>query len=309
MKGSRSKSFDPATLPAGLRSHGRPLSVHRFWGDTVADVEERILAPMLGENWRSLFSNVRFQRAAAFGAGAVALVGGLVCVWVYLYRPPKEEDRIFVLFAAGMAFLFGLVLFGCGLFARSSEGGAQAGPRRTRRKAGPDLYLVYSDGLATVTGDTFEFMAWKEVKEVANVWMKMNRQLVVRSGDDRELIVWDGYTETGELCLAICQRVSELLLPGTLSRIAEGKSVRFDPFTLHRSGLKYKDRKARWDDIKSMKIVNHRGDVRLTIHTKGRLLAWCWCDIFKISNWDTFYDALCRTAPEDLLTKSKRPRW
>jgi hypothetical protein len=209
-----------------------------------------------------------------------------------------------------MSFLFGLALFGCGIFVRpSGEEGPAAAQRPRAAGHLPDLYLVYSDGLAMVAGDTSEFMAWKEVQEVAYVWMKMNRQLVVRSVDDRELIIWDGYTEQGELCQAICQRVSELLLPATLRRIAEGKSVRFDPFTLHRSGLKYKDRKARWDDITSMKIVNHRGDIRLTIHTKGRLLDWCWCDIHKISNWDTFFDALCRTAPEHLLTKSTKPRW
>jgi hypothetical protein len=275
-----------------------------------ADAEERFLARLLGENWRSFGSSLRFQRVASFGAGAVAFLGGLVCVWIYFYRPPQGDDAMFVLVAAGFAFLFSIALFVAGIIARGPDGKAQAGPKRGKGpKGGPDLYVVYNDGLAAVTGEKFEFMSWKDVDEVAHVWRKMDRQLVMRIGDDREMVVHGGFTEQGELCQAVYQRVSEVQLPKTLSRIEEGKSVKFGPISLHRAGLKYKDRKARWDDIKSMKIVNHRGDIRLTIHTKGRLLAWCWCDIFTIPNWDTLFDALCRTAPEHLLTKSSKPRW
>jgi hypothetical protein len=168
---------------------------------------------------------------------------------------------------------------------------------------------VYADGLAAVTGDTFVFLAWEEVKEVASDWVKMDRQLVVTDGDDRQIIVWSGFTEMGELRQAICQKVSELLVPKALAKISQGKPVHFGPFTLRRSGLGYKGRKASWDDITSMKITNHRGDVRLTIYTRGRLLAWCWCAVHTVPNWDTFYDTLCRTAPEHLLTTATKPRW
>src|SRR5262249_4391812 len=104
-------------------------------------------------------------------------------------------------------------------------------------------------------------------------------------------------------------RVNDVLLPKALSKISQGKSVNFGPFTLRGSGLKYKDRKASWNDVTSMKITNYRGDIRLTIYTKGRLFAWCWCNIYNIPNFDTFYDVICRTAPEHLLTTSTRPRW
>jgi hypothetical protein len=152
-------------------------------------------------------------------------------------------------------------------------------------------------------------MAWNEVEEVTSVWKNMNRQLVAKSGDDRRILVWNGFTEMGELRQSIYQGVNNVLLPRALAQIAEGKSVRFGRFALHRSGLKYKDRKTSWDKVTSMKIINHGGDVRLTIYTEGRFLSFCWCDVNKIPNWNTFYDALCRTAPEHLLMRPTRPRW
>jgi hypothetical protein len=153
--------------------------------------------------------------------------------------------------------------------------------------------------------------SWRGARfeEVGWVWVGLDRYLVVTDANERHVVVCNGFTNLGELRQAICQRVNDVMLPKTLGKLAEGKPVRFGPFTLRRSGLTYKDRKANWRDVTSMKIVNHRGDIRLTIYTTGRLLAWCWCDIHRIPNWDTFYDAVCRTAPEHLLTTSTRPRW
>jgi hypothetical protein len=309
MKNSPS-SLDLATLPEGLRSHGRPLSVHRPWSAVMADAQARFVARLIGENWRNFGRGYGFRKAVLLGFGTFAFLAGLVFVWIFLYHPPKNEDPRFVLIAAGVFFVFSLVLLGGAIFMRHPDDEVEAEPVQEKvTKAVPDLYLVYSDGLAAVTGGTFEFMAWKDVDVVAHVWIKMDHQVVLKTGDDRQMMVRNGFTEMGELHLAIYQQVNKVLLPRALSKIEEGKSVRFGPFTLSRTGLKYKDRKARWNEITSMKIVSHGGDQRLTIRTKGRLLAWCWCDTSKIANWNTFYDALCRTAPEELLTTSTKPRW
>ncbi|HEV3345135.1 MAG TPA: DUF6585 family protein [Pirellulales bacterium] len=108
-------------------------------------------------------------------------------------------------------------------------------------------------------------MTWNEVKEIESVLRNMNRQLLIKSADGRRLLVWNGFTEMGELKQSIYQRVNEVLLPKALTQIADGKSVKFGPFALHRSGLKYKDRKTSWNNVASMKLINHRGNVRLTI--------------------------------------------
>ncbi len=310
MKKSRTPSGNFASLPDGLRARGRPLSVHRPWRAALEDATARFMAKLFGENWRGAAGRSRLERAGLFGLAALMFVAGWCWIWAFYYRPPKNEDPRFLLIAAGVTFIFSLALAVGGAFYRRSPDKDDAASTKIKaNKQVPDAYLVYPDGLAAVTGDTFEFLAWSEIEEVGWFWVNMDRQLVLTGTDERHLVVWNGFTNTGELRQAICQRVNEILLPVTLSKIAEGKSVAFGPFTLRRSGLKYKDRKASWDDVTSMKITNHRGDVRLTIYTTGRLLAWCWCDVYKIPNWDTFYDALCRTAPEHLLTTSTRPRW
>jgi hypothetical protein len=309
VKMTQSSSLNLSALPEGLRSHGRPLSVHRPWKAVLADAQARFFARLFGENWRNAGSGVRFQKAVLFGFGAFLFLGGLALLWMYFYRPPQNEDPRFVLIAAGGAFVLSVGMVVAGFFYRPADKSSDPGTKGAKlSKTVPDLYLVYPDGLAAVTGDAHEFLPWKDVTEVASVWINLDRQLVVRDGD-RQVVVWNGFTEMGELRQAIYQNVNRHLLPRTLRRISEGKSVQFGPFTLRRSGLKYKDRKASWDDITSMKIVNYRGDVRLTIYTRGRLLAWCWCDVHQIVNYHTFSDALCQTAPEHLLTTSTKPRW
>src|SRR5262249_10146347 len=156
----------------------------------------------------------------------------------------------------------------------------------------------------------FELMEWSAVQEVAWVWVRMSRRLVLTDGDEHQLVVWqDGYTEVGELRQAIFQRVNDVLLPRVLKKIADGKPVKFGLFSISQKGLKYKGNTARWDDITSLKLQSYRGDIRLTIYVSGRLFPWSWCNADTIPNWHTFYDALCRTAPDRLLTTSTKPRW
>jgi hypothetical protein len=310
MKTSRTSSIDLSTLPAELRSLGRPLSVHRPWAVALEDAKNRFLAKLFGENWRSATSGSGFQRAVLFGFAALMGLCGFGFIWAFYFRPPKDGDPRILLIVAGFTFVFALVLAGGGVFYRGPREKADAGPTKFKgNKQAPDLYLVYKDGLAAVTGDACEYFAWTDIEEVGWFSINLDSQLVLTTFDDRHLVVWKGFTEMGELRQAICQRVNGVMLPRVLSNVADGKSVEFGPFTLRRSGLKYKDRKASWNDVTSMKIVNNRGEIRLTIYTKARLFPWCWCNIYKIPNFDTFYDAICRTAPDHLLTTSTRPRW
>jgi hypothetical protein len=314
MKSSKSGGapFDPARLPEGLRERGRPVSVHRPWGQVIDDARRRVLARLFGENWGNLGRGPAFERATVFALGGLLFCGGLVLLGVFFFRPPTNEDPRWALATALIALALSAVAFVLGLFyyqLKGLETRMAAKPGNVRADT-PDLYLVYKDGLAAVTGDRFEFMEWGAVEEVASIWIRMGRHLALTDADGRQLVVWqNGYTEAGELRLAIYQRVNDVLLPRTLNKLAAGKAVTFGPFTLSRGGLKYKGRKARWDDITSLTLQTYRGDTRLTIYVSGRLLAWSWCSVDTIPNWNTFYDALCKTAPESLLTTSTRPRW
>ena len=308
--GAESPPFDWKTLPEGLRSRGRPLSVHRPWGEALADLNRRFFARFLGESWGNAGTGANVERITMFVLGALMCVAGLVALGFFQFRPPKTEDPRLLLIVAGVAFVLGALMIGLGLFHRRSdrEAGADAN-RPTSNTTPPDLYLVYADGLATVTRNAFEFLAWSDVKEVSSVWRGMDRCLAVTGVDDRQIVVSNGFTNAGELNQAIYQRVNALLLPKALKQIEAGKSAKFGPFAISRSGLKYKDRKASWDDITSMKIQSHGGDRRLTIYAKGTLLRWCWYDLSKVPNEQTFLDALARTAPKRLLTTTTNPRW
>jgi hypothetical protein len=58
-----------------------------------------------------------------------------------------------------------------------------------------------------------------------------------------------------------------------------------------------------------MEIQSGRAGRRLTIYCYGQLFSWCWCDLNDVPNDDTLVDVICRTAPQRLLTTSKRSRW
>ena len=314
MKKSRAPAFDIAALPEELHCLGQPVAVHRPWKAVIEDARVRLLTRLFGEQAADFGRDA--ERMAAFVLAAATMLGGVCFVWAYFYRPPQNEDPRFLLILAGVMFVFTVALIGVGVFRRrpgnreddfSGDPGTLAGDSKQPGK--PDLYLVYADGLAAVEEDGYEFFAWDEVRELASVWVGMDRQLKVVDQDDRQLVIQNGYTDMGELRQAIYQRVNDVMLPLALEQIADGKSVEFGPYTLRNTGLRYKDRKAKWKDVTSMKITNYRGDVRLTIYTKGRMLAWCWCDVHTVPNWNTFYDALCRTAPAHLLVTSNRPRW
>jgi hypothetical protein len=301
--------IDPSKLPEGLRAHGRPLAVHRPWAVAATEAMEGFFSKAFGKSWSDALVAANIERVSLFVLGGLMLCASAVCLWFFKFRPPRNEDPRWLLAIAGGAFVFALVGLGGGIFHRRSTGfgGGRKGPKLPA--GAPDCYVVYKDGLATVTGQQSEFLAWREIKEVSNVWKGLDRNLVVFADDDRQIKIWDGYTAKGELIQAVTQRVNEILLPKALRRIEEGKSAKFGPFAVSGWGLKYKNRKARWDDVQSMKLETFRGLTRLTIYARGGLFAFCWCDMATIPNKDTFYDVLCRTAPEHLLTKSTRPRW
>jgi hypothetical protein len=303
--------IDPSKLPEGLRAHGRPLSVHRPWAVAATAAMNGFFARVFGRSWEDPSLAAKLERGAIFVLAVVMLGISALCTWVYLFNPPKNEDPRWPLGFAIVTGVIGVGMFIGGIFHKRSTGFSGGDDRKgPKMPAGaPDCYLVYKDGVATVTGEAFEFLAWREIKEVSNVWKALERYPVVIADDDRQIVIRQGYTGKGELLLAINQRVNEILVPKALRRIEEGKSAKFGPFAVSGWGLKYKKRKARWDDVQSMKLETFRGLTRLTIYARGHLFAFCWCDMATIPNMDTFYDVLCRTAPEHLLTKSTRPRW
>jgi hypothetical protein len=312
----RAAEFNLDSLPEGLRERGRPLSIHRPWGDVVADAQKKVLKLMGAEAINRFVSGPILERIALFTLAIVLFVAGAVALWFYKYNPPKKEDPVFVLITAVASFVLGGIGLVSGIVHIVLKGRAPG--RRygsaERELAGTDAerpryYLVYEDGLATVTGDTFAFLAWTDIKEVGRTWKRLDNFLTLTDSGDRAFIIANGYSNAGELRLAIFQNVNRCLLPKALKRIAAGKSAKFGPFAVSRAGLKYKDRTADWDDVTSMKLQTYRGQTSITIYVRGRLLWWCWHDIHEVPNHETFYDVLCHVAPEHLLTTSSRPRW
>src|SRR5262245_5620944 len=112
MKASPTSSLDLATLPEGLRSRGRPLSVHRPWGAVIADAQARFFARIFGKNWRNFGRGYGFQKAALLGFGVFGFLAALVFVWIFFYHLPKSEDRRFVPIAAGICFAISILVVG-----------------------------------------------------------------------------------------------------------------------------------------------------------------------------------------------------
>jgi uncharacterized protein DUF6585 len=301
--------YDAQALPEGLRAYGRPLAIHRPWNAVVEDVRLKLISKLFGGSQG--FSGAAVERWALIIVGAVLLALGLLAIGFYFFRPPKDQNPVFLLVIALLAFGLGGASFAAGIFhewfSALQEGfsKAQLAPRIVAAR----IYVVYDEGLAAVEGDAVEFMPWREVSEVCTTSAGLNRIFTVSGADGRKIDIPPGVTEAGELRLAIQQRVNEILLPRALAKIEAGKSAKFGPFAVSKRGLKYKDRSAIWDDVKSIEIQSGRGGRRLTIYCEGRLLAWCWCDLDSVPNHQTLYDVICRTAPEQLLTRSTRPRW
>src|SRR5262249_47037267 len=151
---------DPAQLPEGLRARGRPLSVHRPWGQVIEDAQRRVLARLFGENWRNWGNFGRgpaLERATLFALGGLVFCGALVALAGFFFRPPTNEDPRWVLAVAGIALVLSAVGFGLGLFyyrIKGIETRMAAKPGKLPAHT-PDLYLVYKDGLAAVSGDRF----------------------------------------------------------------------------------------------------------------------------------------------------------
>jgi hypothetical protein len=303
-KGEPVADFDTATLPEELQAYGQPLSIHRPWAAAIEDVQRKLLSALGGLTWN--LSGPAFEQWVLLILGAFLLAGGFVALGFYFYRPPKNEDPIFVLITAVGAFVLGGVTFGLGVFRTRLGSGAGAGSKATTVRR---IFVVYEAGLAVVEGDAFEFMRWRDVKELGNTWVRLSLFLTLTDTEGRRIVIDNGLTDSGTLSLALHQRVNDVLLPKALKRIEAGKWVSFGPFKVSKAGMKYKDRSTSWDDVKSMEIHTRGLDRRLTIHCYGRLMRWCWYNLTNVPNDGTFLDVLSRTAPERLLIPSKRPRW
>jgi hypothetical protein len=107
----------------------------------------------------------------------------------------------------------------------------------------------------------------------------------------------------GDLIQAVVDRVTEAQLPRAMAKIQAGKSARFGPFAVSFKGLRYKDRSVRWKEVgrKSLQVGLGR---RLTVYREGGMFSFCWHDLNRVPNDNTFYRVLCETAPEHLLVRN-----
>jgi hypothetical protein len=290
-------------LPEVLKRYGQPLSIHRPWTQVVDDAQRKLVRAIFGENWQ--LNSVFVEQVCLLVLGGLMVPAGLVVLGIYLFNPP-EKDAIFALICALILLVLGTLGLILGIFRRRF---AASFKEASPAQRGKRTFVVYAEGLAAASADSHEFMAWRDVQELANVWAGMDRQLTLTDAAGRKLVIDRGLAEEGELTLAIHQRVHAVQLPKALARIKAGETVSFGPFAVSQRGLKYKDKATTWNDIASMEVHAGKGGRRLTIYTTDGWLAWCWHDLNDVPNDDTFFDVLSHTAPERLLTQSTRPRW
>src|SRR5262249_993944 len=153
----------------------------------------RFLDRLFGENWRNFGGAPRLERAALFVLGGLLFCGSLVALGIFFFRPPANEDPRWALLAAGVMLVLSAGACCLGLFyhlVKKSETRIAAALTVKPPADMPDLYLVYPDGLAVVTGERYEFMEWSAVQEVAWIWIRMARHLAMTDKDGHQLVVW-----------------------------------------------------------------------------------------------------------------------
>ena len=93
---------DVQALPEGLRAYGRPLAIHRPWNAVVEDARRKLVSKLFGGNQG--FSGAAVERWALIIVGAVVLAIGLLAIGFYFFRPPKDQNPVFLLVIALLAF-------------------------------------------------------------------------------------------------------------------------------------------------------------------------------------------------------------
>jgi hypothetical protein len=304
----RTAEADPALLPSGLRSYGKPLSVHRPWQTALADAQARFFARLFGTKAGDARSGPRFGRLVLFGLAGLVFLGGLCFVWAYFYRPPKNEDPRFLLLAAGATFVFAIVLAVCGIFYRpkGGKGGTASRPFNSDKDV-PDLYLVYPHGLAAVAGNTFGIHDLERgqgnrvgLEEHESSAPHQKRRRSASAG--LEWIHRDGRAKAVDLSASERGLVTQSVDPDCGREIGKVWSLRPAPIgsQIQRSQDELEQR--RLDETHQPPRQRPADD-----YTQDRMLSWCWCEVDRIPNWNTFYDALCRTAPEDPGDSNETP--
>jgi hypothetical protein len=285
-------------LPPEVASLGQPLHVHpptaiaAFLSKTPLGGTPLDLSPLAKATLNRLM----------FWAGTVGFpVLAAAFVLIYFFVPVTGGPPEIALGVAGVCLLAGVASLILLLRSRGQPVEQEA-PRPPKKRAAASRpgYLFYRDALVVRQGEQTTVVRWDEVRELLYpAAAGTNFRLVTR--DDREVDIDRWVRDYGDLVQAVVDRLNEVLVPATLEKIAGGKKAKFGPLAVTRTGLRYKGKKAHWDDVTSMVIQAGRGGRRLTVHTQGSWFAWCWVDLNRIPNNDVLYHVLCRTAPKRLL--------
>lgn len=122
-------------------------------------------------------------------------------------------------------------------------------------------------------------------------------RVTARDGRQIELPGW--VEDEGVTIETTVERVTAVLLPQFLRRIEAGKKVMCGPFGVSRRFVYYKKKKARWDEVTSMRILTGRMYC-LQIFC-GWPLPWCNFNILHAPNGQLVYELVRRVAPAHLL--------
>jgi hypothetical protein len=210
------------------------------------------------------------DRYSGFILGGLFLAGTVALVIL----EPSKRAKDYILLAVLLALtLFGFVY----------------GYLKVRRPAGKRI-IVHSGGLVCLEGDQALTCPWPEVLSIKealvdfyinDLYSHTNRFLTV-TGRDGTVIEFGGPPkEIGKAADAVTRHAYHVILPRTLTRLAEGKWVRLGPLTVSETAIRSEQGELSWAAVGGVKVEKGH----LLIVERGSSRPWFKGQLGDIENY------------------------
>jgi len=229
----KSRNLDKAVeafgqLPAEVAALGEPLSVHppsaaaRMLGVKLTGLKEWLADP------------VQERKRAAVMAIVMPVLGVGILILYLSGIQLGDLPRVALLIAAGVGVLLG-VLAGGYWWYLSQKAPSKSSPPPPDPEGSMPGFIFYPDALVQVRDDKFTVIRWKDVQTLDGPGTAPYWRITARDGRQIQLSYWvEDEATTIETIIA---RVTAVLLPQFLQRIASGDKVMFGPFGISKLGV------------------------------------------------------------------------
>ncbi len=282
-------------LPPEVAALGKPMSVHP--PSAAVMMSAKLDAKFQAVDWSAL----PFRIALAVLTFALPFVGCGFTIFFLLDVPMGNGPPSLWLTMP----LNGVVFGGISAFlwwrltrnAKTSQPTPKQPPKPGASLPG---VIIYLDALVHVCDGKFTMIRWDDVQTIDHA-TGGNWCITAKDGSKIELPTW--IEDDATAIESTIDHVTAMLLPQYLDRIDAGKKVMFGPFGVSKRYVYYKDKKADWNDVTSMRILTGVG-YSLQIFC-GWPLPWCSADLLSAPNGQMVYKLMCEVAPKRLLKQSK----